>query len=227
MAALDSLDNPVWHALNTHHRHLAIRCNTAVRYEPDTFLVAGVPDGGAPAFRDLESIVEAGKTIALFGTSPLESLEGWEVLRAGHIPQMVFEDLKPSRPVDAVELTADDVPEMLNLVSLAKPGPFLNQTIRMGRYFGLRRDGRLAAMAGQRLHLTGFREISAVCTHPEYRGRGYAGALTTVVAKHILACQETPFLHLAPTNDVARRLYEKLGFRKRTEISLTVLRKPA
>ena len=95
----------------------------------------------------------------------------------------------------------------------------------MGQYLGLRQDGRLVAMADERLHLTGFCEISAVCTHPDYRGRGYARALTTMVAERIIARGEVPFLHLAATNDVAMRLYKRLGFHLRSEIQLTVLKK--
>jgi predicted GNAT family acetyltransferase len=95
----------------------------------------------------------------------------------------------------------------------------------MGQYLGIRQDGLLVAMAGERLHMTGFCEISAVCTHPDYRGRGYAGALTTMVAEIIIKRGELPFLHVAPTNDVARRLYKKLGFRLRKENQLSILKK--
>ncbi|MEJ2750616.1 MAG: GNAT family N-acetyltransferase [Anaerolineae bacterium] len=97
----------------------------------------------------------------------------------------------------------------------------------MGQYLGLRRNGRLVAMAGERLHLTGFCEISAVCTHPDYRGRGYAGALTTMVAKNMIARQEIPFLHVSSTNHTAIKLYKRLGFQIRREITLTILKKLA
>ena len=142
-----------------------------------------------------------------------------------HVRQLVYEGPKPATRVDAVVLAAEDVPEMLDLVNLTQPGPFLPRTIEMGQYLGVRQDGQLVAMAGERLHLTGFCEISAVCTHPDHRGRGYAGALTTMVAEAILERQETPFLHVAHGNDGALRLYMKLGFRIRTEIPIAVLKK--
>lgn len=222
---LNLLDNPIWHALNSHHRHLAIQGDIAIRYQPDLFSVAAIPEGNTLGVDDLRSLVEVGEVISLFGGSLPENLTAWKVLRVFHIPQMVCEDLKPPIPVEAIELTVDDVPEMLDLAALTQPGPFLPRTIEMGHYLGLRQDGQLVAMAGQRLHLTGFCEISAVCTHPDFRSRGYAGALTTMQAESILARQETPFLHLAPTNDTAKRLYRTLGFRQRKEIRVSVLRR--
>lgn len=116
---------------------------------------------------------------------------------------------------------------MLNLIAIAQPGPFLPRTIEMGQYWGLRQDGQLVAMAGERLHLTGFCEISAACTHPDYRGRGYGSRLTTKVAETIIARGEIPFLHVAPTNEVARKIYEKLGFRLRKEIQLNLVKRTA
>ena len=114
---------------------------------------------------------------------------------------------------------------MLDLVALAQPGPFLPRTIEMGNYYGIRQDGKLVAMAGERLHLTGFCEISAVCTHPNFRGRGYAAALTTQVAQGISERGELPFLHVAPDNHPAMRLYQKLGFQLRIEIELCGLQR--
>jgi predicted GNAT family acetyltransferase len=171
-------------------------------------------------------LVEINETITVLGSLPQE-LMGWQVLHMGLPPQMVCENLKPRSHVDAVNLTETDVPEMLDLVALAEPGPFLARTIETGNYLGLRRDGKLVAMAGERLHLPGFCEISAVCTHPAYRGRGYASALTTMVAQAILDRGELPFLHTAATNDVARKLYMKLGFRLRKEINLAILKRLA
>ncbi|MEE8398385.1 MAG: GNAT family N-acetyltransferase [Desulfobacterales bacterium] len=222
---LDLLDNPIWHALNSHHRHLALRGDIAVRYAKEIFAVAALPQSNSPGLEDLARLVEVGEITSLFGGSLPENLAGWEVLQDTHLPQMVCEDLKPSTPVDAIELTAEDVPDMRALVALAQPGPFQRRTIEMGYYLGLRKEGQLVAMAGQRMHLTGFCEISAVCTHPDHRGRGYAGALTTMQAEFILARGETPFLHLAPTNDAAMRLYEKLGFRHNKKIRLSILKR--
>jgi predicted GNAT family acetyltransferase len=156
-----------------------------------------------------------------------EDLPGWEVMFIDQGRQFVHESLKPAKRVDAVVLTAEDVPEILNLVNLAQLGPFPPRAIELGQYLGVRQEGHLVAMAGQRLHLPGFCEVSTVCTHPDYRRHGYAGALTTLVAELILERHETPFLHVAPGNDRALHLYPKLGFQIRTEIQLSMLKKLA
>ncbi len=219
------LDNPVWFALNSHHQHLAIWGEGAARYQPDFVGAVAIPENTSIGFNNLRGLVETNEVVGVIGGSLPEDLSGWEVLHIDQARQLIYEDLQPVTRVDAVVLTADDVPEMLDLVNLAQPGPFTRRTIEMGQYLGLRQDGHLVAMAGERFHLTGFCEVSAVCTHPDYRGRGYASALTTMVAEAILERQETPFLHVAPGNDGALRLYIKLGFRIRTEIQVSILKK--
>lgn len=221
------LDNPGWHALDSHHQHLAIRGKIAARYPADVLFGAAMPEYDLAGFEDLRSIVAEDEVIGLILESLPDPLPGWEVLDVSPLPQMVCAQMHPVPEVEAVELIEEDVPEMLDLVALAQPGPFLPRTIILGLYLGIRQEGRLVAMAGQRLHLSGFCEISAVCTHPDYRGRGYGGALTTMVAQDILARGETPFLHHAPSNEGAARLYRKLGFRKRRELSVAVLKKSA
>ena len=223
---LSPLDNPVWHALNSYHNHLAIRGDGTVRYPPDIFSAAATLENSSLEFTNLRGLVETNKIVGVLGALP-EGLPGWEVIFIDQARQFIHENLKPAKRVDAVVLTAADVPDMLDLVNLAQPGPFSPRAIELGEFLGLRQDGRLVAMAGQRLHLPGFCEVSTVCTHPEYRGRGYAGALTTMVVEPILARQETPFLHVAPDNDRALRLYLKLGFRIRAEIQVSLLKKLA
>ena len=223
---LSPLDNPVWHALNSYHAHLAIRGDGTVRYPPDIFSAAATLENSRLEFTNLRGLVETNEIIGVLGALP-EDLPGWEVIFIDQARQFIHEILKPAKRVDAVVLTAEDVPEILDLVNLAQPGPFAPRAIELGQYLGVRQDGHLVAMAGQRLHLPGFCEVSTVCTHPDYRGRGYGGALTTMVAELILERQETPFLHVAPGNDRALRLYLKLGFRIRTEIQLSMLKRLA
>ena len=223
---LTFLDNPGWHALNSHHRQLAIWSKSAVRYQPGTLMAAAMQANDGPGFNDLRNLVEIGEAIGILGILPKE-LPAWEIVDSNVLPQMICDNLQPAHPVDAIRLTTDDVPDMLNLIALAQPGPFHARTIEMGNYLGIRQNGKLVAMAGERLHLTGYCEVSAVCTHPDYRGRGYGGALTTMVAEMISARGETPFLHVAPTNEGARRLYEKLGFRLRKEVQITILKRLA
>jgi GNAT superfamily N-acetyltransferase len=186
---LSPLDKPVWHALNSHHSHLAVWGEGAVRYQPDFVGAVAIPENTSIGFDNLKALVETNEIVGVMGGPLPEDLPGWEVLHIDHARQLIHEDLKPATRIDAVVLTADDVPEMLDLVNVAQPGPFTRRTIEMGQYLGVRQDGHLVAMAGERFHLTGFCEVSAVCTHPDYRGRGYAGALTTMVAQGILERQ--------------------------------------
>ena len=223
---LSPLDNPVWHALNSYHDHLAIREEGAVRYPPDIFSAAATLENSSLEFTNLRGLVETNEIVGVLGLLP-EDLAGWEIVHADQPRQLIHENLKSVEEVDAVMLTAEDLPEIFDLVNLAQLGPLSPRALELGQYLGLRQDGHLVAMAGQRLHLPGFCEVSTVCTHPDYRGRGYAGALTTMVAETILARQETPFLHVAPGNDRALRLYLKLGFRIRTEIQLSMLKRLA
>ena len=125
--------------------------------------------------------------------------------------------------LEVLELGDADAPEMLELATLTRPGPYRARTHALGDFIGVRRDGRLIAMAGQRLRIDGFIEISAVCTHPDHQGRGLARALMRRQAERILAAGETPFLHAAHDNTGAIGLYESLGFRVRARVAYTVL----
>jgi predicted GNAT family acetyltransferase len=133
------------------------------------------------------------------------------------------------RPVDSTvhirTLRARDVPAMLGLVELTHPGPFLSRTIEMGRYAGIFDAGRLVAMAGERMRLAGFTEVSGVCTHPDYQRRGYARALVSDIARGIVARSETPFLHVRANNPAAIATYERLGFITRREMVFTVVQR--
>src|SRR5678816_1603330 len=168
------LDNPVWHALNSYHDHLAIRGEGAICYPQDMFSAAATLENSSFEFTNLRGLVKTNEIVGVLGALP-EDLPGWEVIFIDQARQLIHENLKPAKRVDAVVLTAEDVPEILDLVNLAQPGPFYPLSLELGQYLGLRQDGHLVAMAGQRLHLPGFCEVSTVCTHPDYRGRGYAG----------------------------------------------------
>jgi predicted GNAT family acetyltransferase len=149
--------------------------------------------------------------------------EGWEVVRARLIEQMICTEPKDKTPDStALQLAAADIPEMLALTAATEPGPFLAATTRMGGYWGLRSaDGRLMAMAGERLKPRGFVEISAVCTDPEFRGRGHARSLVRFLMDRIFAEGAVPILHVKGENN-AKGLYERLGFYVRHSMHLTV-----
>jgi ribosomal protein S18 acetylase RimI-like enzyme len=220
---LDFLDNPIWSALTTEHQHLARSHGLARRYLPDVSPFAGFLDPTEDAFADLERLVSPGEHVAFFTASPFDVPGGWQVDRSRWIDQMICDTSLAAPPLAPLPLGTTDVPEMLELTAATDPGPFLPQTIQMGSYFGIRAsDGRLVAMAGERLQSTAFAEISAVCTLPEFRGRGYARGLVTFLAAQILATGKTPFLHVKSENG-AKVVYQKIGFRIRAEIWLTVI----
>ncbi len=220
---LESLDNPIWFALSTEHRLLARSHGLARRYAPDVSPLAAFLHPTQDAFADLQRLVSPGEHVALFTASPLDVPGGWQIDRSRWIDQMICESSLDSPPLAPLRLGTTDVPEMLDLTAATEPGPFLPQTIQMGNYFGIRAsDGRLVAMAGERLQSTAFAEISAVCTLPEFRGRGYARALVTFIAAQILAAGKTPFLHVKSENE-AKVVYQKIGFRLRAAIWLTVI----
>lgn len=146
------------------------------------------------------------------------------ILKSAPLHQMVLTHLNPiGVNVEIWSLGEADALEMRQLALLTQPGPFFALTHRLGDFVGIRRDGRLVAMAGERMKLDGFTEVSAVCTHPDHRGYGYAGALMSVVIERILARGETAFLHSYSSNTGAIALYERLGFSLRRQICATVL----
>src|SRR5579863_4312377 len=219
----ESLDNPIWFALTTEHRTLARSHGLARRYPPDISPFAALLHPTNDAFADLRQMVSPDEHVALFTASPVDVPGDWQIERSRWIDQMICEDSLVPPPVAPLPLSSTDVPEMLELTAATEPGPFSPQTIQMGSYFGIRAgDGRLVAMAGERLRSTAFTEISAVCTHPEFRGRGYAQALTTFLAAQIQAAGKIPFLHVKSENG-AKVVYQKIGFRVRAAIYLTVI----
>ena len=170
----------------------------------------------------LESVVEPGDDFAVFAPSVPSLPANWETLFASRLLQMIRSDRSPlpEGDIDVSALGAADVPDMLALVELAKPGPFRIRTIELGSYIGIRDDGRLIAMAGERLWVGNFHEVSAVCTHPDAQGRGYARALTGRVVNWMLRAGETPMLHVERSNTRAIEMYRALGFAVRTELAL-------
>jgi ribosomal protein S18 acetylase RimI-like enzyme len=215
------LDNPIWSALSTGQAYLAQTNGLAKRFPSDVAPFGAMAGQSAPEYQALAELM-AGDAAALFLDAPPTPPPGWSMVLRGQMYQMVFEAPPPVAPA-LPELTAADVPEMLALTKLTQPGPFLPRTIELGSYFGMRESGSLVAMAGERLHLTGFTEVSAVCTHPDFRGQGYSIALMSAVISGIMGRGETPFLHVK-TDNPAVALYQKLGFRVRSQLHLAVIK---
>jgi ribosomal protein S18 acetylase RimI-like enzyme len=225
------LDNAVWHSLAHAHHELAERVGLAARYDPDVSLFGGMGadarENTDAAWRDLEAVVGPSGVAVLFRAEIPALPKRWIRLDGGRGHQMVLRDLAPvDVPAGARPLGPADVGEMLALVELTRPGPFAVRTVELGGYVGVFDGVRLVAMAGQRLAPPGHREISAVCTHPDFRGRGLAAGLTTLVAQRILERGERPFLHHAADNDAARRVYEAVGFEFRRQVVFEALGAP-
>ena len=224
---MHELDRPIWGALTTGHRAFARGSALALRFDPAVSPFAACRDDGPEALAQLAALVpETGMLVLLqAGEAPVPP--GCAVGLAARGVQLRLDRLRPQTPAPAaVELGEGDVPEMLALTGLTKPGPFLPGTRRLGRFVGVRRDGRLAAMAGERLRPGGWTEISAVCTHPDFRGLGLAAQLSALVVEGILARGERPFLHAFADNEPAIRLYQRLGFVRRCEMSVLGLQRP-
>lgn len=224
----DVLARPIWHALHTRQSGFAEGGALARRFQPEVSLFAAARDEGPEALEALSRLMPSGDSVILMqdAESPLPPGTISELAAQGvqmTCPSVVAPAAHETAMV--TDLTADDAADMLELATLTKPGPFRLRTRELGQFVGIRIDGRLAAMAGERLKVPGFTEVSGVCTHPDARGRGYAGLLSQVVAARIMARGETPFLHAWASNTAAIRLYEKLGFVHRRGMAVAMIRK--
>lgn len=216
------LDNMVWEALGGPQFRLGATDGLVRHFDPTIAMFAAVADPWSADFATLP----AGHSFGFVTTARVPFPAHVEVLREADITQMVAEQPRLAAPRDdLVALTDSHVPEMMALTELTRPGPFAVRTNKMGKYWGVVEDGRLVAMAGERLRLPGFGEVSAVCTHPDHRGRGHARALISKVAEGIVARGETPFLQAYPDNVAAIALYESLGFAVRCPLVFTVVRR--
>jgi ribosomal protein S18 acetylase RimI-like enzyme len=222
------LDNPVFGALTGTQARFAARSGNALRYRPDVSPFGALADESSAAdWADATGLIAPGEVLLLVRPSFDPPPDGWQIVGGRDGVQLVAQDLEVAPDPEAVPLGPADVPEMLALTELTKPGPFLPGTFELGGYLGLRREGKLVAMAGERMRPPGFAEISAVCTDPGWRGHGFAARLTRAVAAGIAARGETPFLHAAGDNVNAIRLYKTLGFAHRREVSFVAVSRTA
>lgn len=219
------LERPIWSALSTRHLHLSLGGALARRYAKDVNVFASACDDSPAALAALTELVPPGERVVILQVPDIVVPGGLSLVKAARGVQMVATGRLPAAAPDEalVELSDADAPEMLSLAMLTEPGPFLARTHTMGRFLGIRIDGRLAAMAGERFHFPGYTEVSGVCTHPDFRHRGLARRLSAAVAAHIESRGERPFLHAWITNAPAISLYESLGFEIRAEVDVKVL----
>ena len=225
----DQLDNPVWHALTGHQAHLASGTAAALRFDPTVALFVGFPDPAGIGVAAITDMLAPGEIALLFNASPVDIPADCTTVYTGEAAQMVCDRLAPldsttTAAYDIITLGDNDVADMLALVKLTEPGPFFERTHVLGDYIGIRHGDQLVAMAGHRMHVGDATEISAVCTHPDARGRGYAAALVHHLASRLIANGQRPFLHVVVDNTTAIRVYERLGFSHRITITAQVLR---
>ncbi len=235
---MHELDNPAWWGLTGHQRALGRAMPLAARFDPEVSPFGAF--NGAPTeahWADMATLTDPGTTVAIISIDQglLVPPTGWTVAWESSGVQMVAGHAGVDRtsppPGDGatdpvVPLGPDDVPNMLALVAEARPGPFSSRTVEFGGYVGVRREGRLVAMAGERLRPPGFAEISAVATLPDHRRQGLAELLVRTVASTITVRGEVPFLHAAAGNENAIRLYESLGFTIRRTVWFSVFETP-
>jgi ribosomal protein S18 acetylase RimI-like enzyme len=229
------LDNVIWQALTTRDAQFAENFDEARRFVREIGPLGAFREHGPRGFASLAGLVGSGGTIGLFLDDPYEAQAGWNFVVGAPLLQMIADNgvAPPARPdpspdlpsLDPIELSTQDSPEMIELTALTKPGPFGSRTHELGTYLGIRREGKLVAMAGERLKVPGHTEVSAVCTHPEHTGKGYAQILMTEVMRRIRERGETPFLHSRQDNVRAIEIYKRLGFRERKVGHFAVLRK--
>jgi len=222
------LDQPVWASLTGAHAHLSEGGALARRFQPDINVFAATRDASPEAAAALAALVPAGQSAVMLQAPAIAPIPGFILRHMREGVQMVAG--RPVAPPDDPRirpLAEADAEDMLTLARLTEPGPFLRNTFRMGRFVGVRIGDRLAAMAGERMRAGEFAEVSGVCVHPDFRGRGFARLLSRHVAARLQAEGRTPFLHAYAGNVAAIALYADLGFVHRAAVTVAVLERSA
>jgi ribosomal protein S18 acetylase RimI-like enzyme len=223
LGGLNPLDRPVWASLTGAHRDLAEGNGKARRYRPDVNVFVAGPDDEPETLAAMAELVAPGEKAFVVQALPIPDLPGLATVLRRPVVQMVFAGPLPDYSADEIEpLGEPDADEMLALATLTEPGPFRRETRLMGHFVGVKREERLAAMAGEWLRPPGHVELSGVCTHPDFGGQGLGTRLSAHVTAAILARGETPFLHAWQDNYGAIALYERLGYRIRRTMNVAV-----
>jgi len=220
------LDHPIWTALTTTQRALAEGDARARRYPIEVTPFADMPDLSAENFAALAALMSPTDIAVLFTLEAVKTPAEFKVTLADTGEQLIGTPIEaPANGVDIVTLGIDDVPAMIELTTLTKPGPFYARTHELGTFLGIRVDGQLVAMAGERMKPAQYTEMTAVCVHPAHRGRGYGQMLLSAVSRQIVSRGEIPFLHVFTSNHSAIALYRRQGMEIRRRLHVTVLKK--
>ena len=220
------LDHPIWTALTTTQQALAEGDARARRYPIEVTPFADMPDLSAENFAALGALMSPTDIAVLFTLEAVKAPAEFKVTLADTGEQLIGTPIEtPANGVDIVTLGVDDVPAMIELTTLTKPGPFYARTHELGTFLGIRVDGQLVAMAGERMKPAQYTEMTAVCVHPAHRGRGYGQMLLSAVSRQIVSRGEIPFLHVFTSNHSAIALYRRQGMEIRRRLHVTVLKK--
>jgi len=208
------LNNPVYNALLSGDAHLGTGSNKAKYFYEEVSPFAGFAEDDPQGFNELYNLLPAGRRILFATRKVVEEFPGWQLTHEIKGLQFVFTgtNITTGNSPKLIPLESKHVEEMIELAKLTKPGPFDKRTIDFGHYYGIFDNGKLVAMTGQRLHVENYTEVSAVCTHPDHLGKGYAAALTSHQLNLICSSGKIPFLHVRDDNERAIALYLRLGF---------------
>lgn len=220
------LERPVWSALTSRHAHLSEGSSLAKRYHPSASSFAAARDNGPAGLQALADLASDGQNLLLLQADVATVPPGLVAVSTAAGVQMIAERPSTIAQDDRIKpLGETDIPAMQALAELTKPGPFTARALELGAFWGVKENGRLLAMAGERMKPQGFAEISGVCSHPDARGRGLARQLSMFVAGRIVERGEQPFLHAYATNTAAIKLYQSIGFSLRSTMHVAVLRR--
>ena len=221
------LDNPAWNALLSGNKNFS-KGNEQIKYfDSEVAPFVGFADYSPDKSDILYHLISGQRTLAIISPKEIIISNQWDVIEHMKVLQMIHKHsaLSEIAPANCIQLKKQHVPEMIALTGMTHPGPFLKRTIEFGNYYGIFKDNKLVAMAGQRLHVNEYLEISAVCTHPDYLGKGYASQLITDHIHRIKAGAGIPFLHVKDDNNRAITLYKKLGFEARKQLDIYIIQK--
>ncbi len=221
------LDNPIWHALSTRQAVLNKGTERVKFFDESVSPFVTMDAWNEADLKEMQEIIPLDRSFYVLIPRQVKIPEAFEQVYTTPIYQMVCEVFHPQMlPEQSVlEMGAGDVKEMIELTALTRPGPFSNNTMSFGRYIGIREGTRLAAIAGERMKVTGYTEVSAVCTHPNFLGKGYASHLMSILCAEIITRGETPFLHVRADNPRAIRAYERLGFSISRDVFFVIIKR--
>lgn len=221
------LDYPAWNALISGNKNLSLGNEHVKYFHEEVAPFVGLSEQNHYEFEYLYNIIPPKRRMIIIISKEIEIPKPWVLTKYIKALQMVHtQDAPPVHTAaEIIPLQVKDVPQMLELTALTSPGPFMMRTIEFGNYEGIFNNGELVSLAGQRMHPSQYVEISAVCTHPDYHGKGYAGQLIQSQIRNIKANSGVPFLHVEDSNIRAISLYKKLGFEVREEMNIYVFQK--